>query len=494
MRVTPAFLVCALLLTSPALSAPKAEKAKDFVGKADQKRDRAGMYYFESGAYKINTDVDKDLANDIAAHMDEVYKEYAFRLRGFKPNPYAAVKPNEKMPLYVCKRYRDYLTLLNGFGVNAANSGGVFFRTENKQSGLATWVEGQSRLKMYYILQHEGFHQFADARIMFGLPPWVNEGLAEYFGDAVVVKGKLVVGRLDMERIDRMRRAVKDGETLPFRELMTMSNTAWVGRVTAGDKASSLMYDSAWAVCYYLIHGGKKSGPLKVQLEGQWVGALEAYLLKLNNDFVKDPYRDPRPKAFELVFSNNLKNFEAAWKQGLEKLEPDAWFTSVRRLQFIAAAMKAFHGKNIEMKSWAHVKEQLIRYKFRTTIRERDVVNRGERKEEVEHVEQSFDFPSPAEVEFIPSEDPKMPPGLLIKKLTPNILLSWKLNAAGDVEENISYVDPPKVVVKKTTPAAPPAAAKKKPEPKAEASTAAKADETPAAKKGTIRVGPATAD
>jgi hypothetical protein len=145
------------------------------------------------------------------------------------------------------------------------------------------------------------------------------------------------------------------------------------------------------------------------------------------------------------------------------------------------------------MKSWPQVKEQLIRYKFRTTIRERDVVNRGERKEEVEHVEQSFDFPSPAEVEFIPSEDPKMPPGLLIKKLTPNILLSWKLNAAGDVEENISYVDPPKVVVRKTVPKEPVAKTKTDPARPA-ASTAAKAEDNPTAKKGTIRVGPSTGE
>jgi hypothetical protein len=439
---------------SPAFAAPKstvAKKGKDFVGRADQKRDKDGVYNFQSGAYRITTDVDKDLANDVAAHMDEVYKEYDKRLAGFRPNPYAAVKPNERMPLYVMRRYKDYVSLLAGFGFNAANSGGVFFRTENKQSGLATWVEGQSRLKMYYVLQHEGFHQFADARIMPGLPPWVNEGLAEYFGDAIMVEKKLLVGRLDQERIERMRRAVKEKQTIPFGELMTMSNERWASRVTSGDKAASLMYDSAWSVCYFLIHGGKKSAPLRVD-EGP---ALEYYLRLLNFTFVKDPYNDPRPAAFATVFSNNLTNFETAWKSGLERLEPDPWFSSVRHLQFIAAALKAFHEKSIEVKSWSHLKEQLIRYKFKTTIRERDVVNRGEREEKVEDVEQSFEFPKPAEVEFIKSEDPKLPHGMLITNVTPNIRLSWRLNASGDVEEDISYVDPPKVAKK------PPVAVKK---------------------------------
>lgn len=490
-----AFLICTLIACAPAHAAARpagAKKARDYVGAADQKRDRQGMYHFESGAYKVHTDVDKNLANDIASHMDEVYKEYSARLAGFKPNPYAAVKPNEKMPLYVLRRYKDYVELLRAFGVNAANSGGIFFRAGDRQSGLAAWVEGQPRFRMYSTLQHEGFHQFADARIMVGLPPWVNEGLAEYFGDAVMVNGKLLVGRLDMERIERMRRAIKAGETLPFKELMTMSNERWVSRVTSGDKASSLMYDSAWSVCYFLIHGGKRGGPLKVQLDGQWVGALEAYLLKLNNDFVKDPNHDSRPKAFELVFGNNLNNFETAWKAGLEKLEPDAWFTSLHRLQFIAAGIKLFHERKIEMTSWDKIKEQLVRYKFRTTSQEPDVASRGERKDAAKGAEQKFEFPSPAEVEFRPSSDPKLPPGLLIKNLSPNLLLTWTRNNAGELEEDISYVDPPRVV-KEPAPRVP--VAKKSNPSKTEANSASPArpphesPQTQPAKNGTIKVG-----
>jgi hypothetical protein len=467
--VVGAFLVAPAPLTAGP-KAPVQKKAKDFVGRSDQKRDGSGVYRFESGAYRIFTDVDKNLANDIAAHMDEVYKVYSEKMAHFKPNPYSAVKPNEKMPLYVRRRYKDYVELLAGFGIRGENSGGVFFRTADKQSGLATWVEGQSRLKMYYVLQHEGFHQFADARIMFGMPPWVNEGLAEYFGDAVMVDNKLIVGRLDRERIDRMRRAVKEGQTLPFRELMTMNNDRWVRRVVSGDKAGSLMYDSAWSVCYYLIHGGKGGRQLITTIDGSRGGALEGYLLLLNQNFIKNPQRDPAPDAFTKVFSNNLAEFEKQWKLGLEQLEPDPWFTSVRHLQFVAAALKQFHAKNIEVKSWPHLKEQLIRHKFRATIRERDVVNRGERKEQVEDVEQAFDFPDPAEVEFLPSDDPKLPAGLLITNVTPNIRLTWSLNAAGKIEENISCETPPKIARKAVAKKSPPVIGQAKLEAPAKAS------------------------
>ncbi len=454
--------VILMIAAASALAAPKAsentaavsasvpqkpieKKGKDFVGRANEKKDRGGLYRFESGAYRFTTDVDKDLANDIAAHMDEVYKEYDRRFRGFKPNPYAAVKTDEKMPLYILRRYKDYLTLLGNFGVNAANSSGVFFRTAKKQSGLATWVEGQSRLKMYYVLQHEGFHQFADARIMFDLPPWVNEGVAEYFGDAIMVNRQLVVGKLDEGRLERMKAAAAKGETLPFKKLMTMNSKAWVERVTSGDKAAALMYDSAWSACYFLVHGGKRNAPLQTKIDGQAVPALEAYLRILNADFVRDPRTDKRPNAFNKVFSNELGNFEAAWKDGLKKLEPDPWFSSVRHLQLLAAALKQFHAKKIEVKSWPQLKEQMARHRFRTAIRERDAVSRGNGDDKSDDALPRFDFSAPAEVEFLPSADPRVPAGLFITKVNPNILLSWTVNSAGEIEEDISFIDPNKV-------------------------------------------------
>jgi len=384
-------------------------------------RPPAERYTFNSRFYAVTSDLpDKALAQDIAKHMDAVYAEYSARMSGFRANPNAAVKPGQRMPLYLIHRYKDYLALLEGFGFNARNSGGVFFRSPGG-SGLATWVEGQSRLKMYYVLQHEGFHQFADARLSSNLPPWVNEGLAEYFGDALMVKGKLVPGKLDRERLERMIRAVEEGAALTFRELMTMDNRQWLARVTSGDKASSLMYDMSWSVCYSLIHGGK-----------QYQAALAKYLDLLNRGI-------DGQRAFEQVFGQNPDLFENEWRKGLSRMKPDAWFSSVRQLQFMAKALKLFHDKGIEVKSFPHLKEQLARYKVRVEVRERDVVSRGARKVQVEHVEQNFDFPQPAVAELVPSTDPKLPHGLVVKGIKPTLKLSWRLTDAGVLEEDIQY-------------------------------------------------------
>jgi hypothetical protein len=120
-------------------------------------------------------------------------------------------------------------------------------------------------------------------------------------------------------------------------------------------------------------------------------------------------------------------------------MEPDSWFTSVRHLQLMAAALRAFHEKNVEVTSFPHLKEQLIRYKFRAEIRERDVVARGEREVKVQHAEQNFDFPNPAAAELVPSTDPKLPHGLVVKGIKPTLKLSWKLDDEGKPQEEIEY-------------------------------------------------------
>lgn len=218
-----------------------------------------------------------------------------------------------------------------------------------------------------------------------------------------------------------MKRAVDDGAVLSFKELMNMDNRDWMERVTSGDKASSLMYVMSWSVCYSLIHGGKP-----------YRAALEHYLTLLNRG-------TPPREAFVKVFGGDVDSFQKAWEKGVTRMEPDAWYTSVRHLRFLATALKAFHGKNIEVTSFNHLKEQLIRYKFRAEVRERDAVARGERKQMMQHAEQNFDFPNPATAELVPSEDPKLPHGLVVKGIKPALTLAWKLNDAGELEEQIEY-------------------------------------------------------
>jgi hypothetical protein len=269
------------------------------------------------------------------------------------------------------------------------------------------------------VLQHEGYLQCADSRIALGLPPWVNEGIADYFGEGVIVDGKFRIGLLDRERLERVRRAVKAKETVGFGELMKMENDEWTKRVAAGDKASALMYDQAWSVCYFLIHGGKKGAPLTTTVRGKTVDALEAYLLILNDEFVKNPAHFDKAGAFKEVFSNNLKRFRKEWEDGLKELKPDPWLSSLRHVQILASALRQLHAKGVPIQSIQQVEDMLRKDLF-------------------------HEFPAPATAELVePGDDAKLPPGIRVRgaggKDMPDIRLRWQVSSANDLEEEISF-------------------------------------------------------
>jgi hypothetical protein len=69
---------------------------------------------------------------------------------------------------------------------------------------------------------------------------------------------------------------------------------------------------------------------------------------------------------------------------------------------------------------------------------------RAEQEQAADGEEHTYDFPQPADVQFIPSGDPKLPPGMRITGVTPHILLNWKVSEGGELEESISYSEPPK--------------------------------------------------
>jgi len=379
--------------------------------------DLKDAWSFQSKRYDITTDVDKELGKEIGKHMDAVYDEYAKRMAGFRP-----ISDVKRFPLYVWERYETYLQFTQSKGFKADNSGGVFFWGP-QGSGLSTWVEGQSRLKMYYVLQHEGFHQFAFMRIHQDLPPWVNEGLAEYFGDALLIDGKLVPGKLDKERLDRMSRALNEHKFIDFKDLMTMNNEQWVARVTGGDANMSHMYDMAWAVTYWLIHFKN----------GKYRSSLEEYLNLLNSGRGKE-------ECFEKVFGQDLKAFQTAFEDGLPKLESDPWFTAVRRVQFYAEVLKALHAKGVRPKDFGKLREIVIRSGMGAIVKERDIVKRDDREIQLNNESEELGFPKPAIVELVPRADDTVPDGMLITGLKPTtIRLSWRVNKLGNLVEEITY-------------------------------------------------------
>ena len=115
----------------------------------------------------IHTDLDPQLADDLARRMDKMYELYANRLSGFargEAQDGAAVRG------VLFRRQQDYL---NYAGERMKNTGGVFMSGRNL---LASFLGDLGRDSLRRTLQHEAFHQFAHTVISPDTPVWLNEG------------------------------------------------------------------------------------------------------------------------------------------------------------------------------------------------------------------------------------------------------------------------------------------------------------------------------
>jgi hypothetical protein len=99
-------------------------------------------------------------------------------------------------------------------------------------------------------LRHEGLHQYLD-RGVGQAPVWLNEGLAEYFESAKLVRGTLVDGVPQERHVEKLL----DPQTtwVPFEELLAMGPAEFYG-------ASALHYAQSWALVHWLQESGLAAG------------------------------------------------------------------------------------------------------------------------------------------------------------------------------------------------------------------------------------------
>lgn len=262
--------------------------------------------------YSVRTDLPRQEAQAYGRHLDIMYREYQKRL-----SSYPARTP-EKLRVFIFASQADYArTLKERFDVDSTGTSGLFF-VNRFGSGLAFWIGARSEREIHGLIQHEAFHQFAYSRFEADLPVWVNEGLAEFFGNSVVVGERLKSGQATPATIARVRRAIETEAYVPFREMLTMSHEAWSERVASG--RSAMLYDQAWSMIHFLAYGGGN----------RYQQPFETYLSRVNQ-------RTPALAAFNDVFGSEVDPFEAEWKAYvLNTLEPTPLLTVLDRLEFLA--------------------------------------------------------------------------------------------------------------------------------------------------------------
>jgi hypothetical protein len=200
--------------------------------------------------YTIRSDLGSAQTKQYADHLDTMYGEFTKQL-------IAQSGLRKRSPEYpnvlIFAKQQDYLdTLRTQFGINGTGSGGMFF-VSPRGAGLAFWVEGLPKQRVEHVIQHEGFHQFAYAFFGNEMPPWLNEGLAEFFGEAVVEGSSVIIGQASPQVVDQVRKAVNQEKYIPFMDLLQMDDQRWNGNVRNG--SAGLQYMQSWSMVQFLVYG-----------------------------------------------------------------------------------------------------------------------------------------------------------------------------------------------------------------------------------------------
>jgi hypothetical protein len=335
----PAVLWLALALTtsgvasgSPQSETPRREQREEWWTRAGKE--------VRSKHYRILSDLGAEETRLYGQHLDLYYEEYARRFSGL------AQQAPEIPFVLMFRREADYLEVLrNRYGVQATGSGGMFFVTP-AGAALAFFVESLPRSRVFHVVQHEGFHQYAHSRFAGTLPPWVNEGLAEFFGASIVIDGRVIVGQSTEESVTAIKRAIDLGATIPFLRLLTMSGDEWNANVRTGGAA--MQYLQAWSMVQFL---GWADG-------GRYLRAFDRYLQLLHGGMASD-------RAFVQAFgTNDVESFERAWRKWASECRPSSLVEAAARLNLLAEGLRLLSRDGVKVESLEDLVSQLREREF----------------------------------------------------------------------------------------------------------------------------------
>jgi hypothetical protein len=237
------------------------------------------MQAYETKYYIVHTDVDPDEMKEACIRITKMAEEYHNRTSDF------AGQIAQKLPFYLFKDADEYYA-----SGGVPNSAGVF-------DGTRLMAIGDKRMgrQIWHVVQHEGFHQFLHAVIGGEIPVWVNEGMAEYFGEGIFTGDGFVTGVIPSGRRDRVVKTMAlpaiEGGFKSMGAMMRLSHASWNQELNVKN------YDQAWSMVQFLAHGE----------EGKYQPALGRYMGMVGRG------QDPQ-EAWSQLFGNDAAAFDAQWR------------------------------------------------------------------------------------------------------------------------------------------------------------------------------------
>lgn len=289
--------------------------------------------------YHIKSDLPPGETRYYARHLDRLYAQFMRKL-GRLP-----ARAPEKLNVYIFSTRAEYLlTLRVHRQIDASGTAGMFF-IKPGGDGLAFFTAARSRPRILHTLQHEAFHQFAYSRFGADLPPWLNEGLAELFGQAVLIDNDLKLGLPSARLVDAVRGLIEAGEHVPLETMVAMGQPEWNERVQQNRAAP--LYHQAWSMVHFLVYGN----------EARYQPMLERMLRLINHGSRFE-------HAFAEVFGRDLSAFEREWLAHVNALAASPFATALERIEFLAEGSHALRGERVYPTTLQELQEHLQELSF----------------------------------------------------------------------------------------------------------------------------------
>lgn len=257
----------------------------------------AGARVIETPHYRIHSDIDPLLADDLARRMEVMFDQYARRFSAF-----ADTQDHERLEVYLFNSKSSYTRFTND---RFPNTGGVFIP---KRKLLAAFLENQGRDGLRKTLQHEAFHQFAFATIGPEIPIWLNEGLAQVFEEGLWTGSQFMIGQIPPRRMRQLQQDMQNRRLVPFRTFLTMTNDEWSANLRDRELGST-QYNQAWAMAHFLVFAADDTG--EPRYRARLIEMLK--LIRAGKD---------AQAAFTTAFSDNIEGFQARFVEWARQLKP----------------------------------------------------------------------------------------------------------------------------------------------------------------------------
>ena len=250
--------------------------------------------------YILYTDLGEDVAKEASARMTAMAEEYRRRTREF------AGTIRTRFAFYLFARPADYHQ-----AGGPAGSGGIYHPDKRALMAVA---DGGVDDRLWHVVQHEAFHQFADLVIGGKLPLWINEGLAEYFAQGLWTGDGFLTGVIPPFRLKRLQEHLRAGRTRPFADMFRLTPEQWgedladrTTRPAEEHTRARVNYDQAWSMVHFLVFAD----------DGKYRAAFSG--------LIRDTARGGDwAEAFQRRFGRNVRPFEDRYRQWWLSQKPDA--------------------------------------------------------------------------------------------------------------------------------------------------------------------------